>query len=128
MAVQFDITATDKFFLGEDKIIEYTIFGQDGVTPLDISGLPLEWNMRKMDSAADPPILVKGIGTGLNIVGIYDVNPTTNTQRLQTVFVPADTTGLKPNFPYRHSLKRKDLGNAGIFSYGSITFLQATER
>lgn len=128
MAIQRDITAADTFFLGEDKIIDFTVFGQDGVTPLDVTGLPLEWNMRKTDKAADPALLVKGVGTGLTIVGTYNVSPSLNTQRVRVTFVPADTnTVLRPNVAYRHSLKRKDVGSAGIFSYGDITFLQATE-
>jgi hypothetical protein len=129
MAIQRDFTAADMFFLGEDKIIELTIFGQDNVTPLDLTGLAasLEWNMRKTDKAADPAILTKSSTTGLTLVGVYNAVPATNTQRVRLTFVPADTVGLKANFAYRHSLKRKDAGAAGIFTYGSITFLQATE-
>lgn len=127
MAVEFNITGTAKFFLGEDKVIDLTIFDLDGVTPLDVSGLALEWNMRKTDKAPDPAILTKAAGTGMSIVGIYNVSPGINTQLVRLTFVPADTSSLKPNFAYRHSLKRKDAGNANIFTYGSITFLQATE-
>lgn len=128
MAVQRDITAADMFFMGEDKILEFTVFGQDNVTPLDLTGLTLEWNMRRTDNAADPAILTKGPGSGLAIVGVYNVVPAVNTQRIRISFAPTDTSGLKANFPYRHSLKRKDIGAYGIFSFGSITFLQATER
>lgn len=134
MAIEFNVTAADKFFLGEDKVLEFTIFGPDNVTPLDVSGLVLEWNMRKTDKAADPAILTKGVGTGLTIVGVYNVVPATNTQRVRAAFASADTDPLvsaivlKANVAYRHSLKRKDSGNENILSYGSITFLQATER
>jgi hypothetical protein len=128
VAREFNITATDKFFLGEDKVIDLTIFGQDDATPFDVTGLPLEWNMRKTDQAADPALLVKGVGTGLSIVGVYNAVPAVNTQRVRLTFAAADTaTGLKANVAYRHSLKRLDVGNKGIFSYGSLTFLQATE-
>lgn len=127
MAIQFDVTATDKFFMGEDKILEFTVFGSDGVTPLDVSGLSLEWNLRKTDKAADPALLTKGIGSGLTIIGVWNVSPVTNTQRVRVTFVPADTNGLKANIAYRHSLKRKDTNNASILSFGSFTLLQATE-
>jgi hypothetical protein len=123
MAIQRDIVAADNFFLGEDKILEFTVFGPDGM--LNVGGLPLEWNMRKTDKAGDPAILTKGIGTGLTIIGSYNAVPATNTQRVDVTFVPADTIGLKPNVAYRHSLKRKDANAEEILSFGAITFLQA---
>lgn len=139
MAIQFDITASNQFFLGEDKILELTIFGADGVTPFDVAGIPLEWNLKKTDKASDPGIITKGIGTGITIVGVYNAVPATNTQRVRITFASADTDpdvtsllatpyALKAGVAYRHSLKRKDAGNEGILSFGSFTFLQATER
>jgi hypothetical protein len=144
MAVEFNIAATHKFFLGEDKVIDLTIFGQDGVTPLDVLGLPLEWNLKKTDRANDPGILTKGItalavSTGITIVGVFNVVPITNTQKVRITFQSADTDPdvtsvlatpytLKAAVAYRHSLKRKDVGNEGILTHGSFTFVQATER
>lgn len=139
MAIEFNVTAAHKFFLGEDKILELTIFGQDNVTPFDVSGLPLEWSLRKTDGASDPALITKGIGSGLTIIGAYNVDPLVNTQRVRVSFGSDDTDPLvtallatpyklKANVAYRHSLKRKDSGNEGIFTYGSFTFLQATER
>lgn len=128
MAREFNITLADNFFLGEDKVIEFTIFGNDNATPLELGGIPLEWNMRKTDKADDPAILSSASGIELTLVGVYSSNPAINTQRVRLTFVPADTqTGIKPNLPYRHSLKRKDLGNNNILSFGSIMFRQATE-
>lgn len=145
MSVELNITATNKFFLGEDKVLDLTIFGQDGVTPLDVTGLALEWNLKKTDKAADPGILTKGItaagvSTGITIVGVYNAVPATNTQKVRITFASADTDPdatsvlvslpytLKAGVAYRHSLKRKDAGNEGILTFGSFTFTQATER
>lgn len=142
MAIEFNITGetdADRFFLGEDKVIQFEIFASDGVTPLDVSVLPLEWNMRRTDSAADPAILTKGVGSGLTITGAFSATPGVNAQRVRVAFASNDTDPLvtsllptpytlKANVAYRHSLKRKDAGNEGIFTFGSITFLQATER
>lgn len=144
MAVEFNITATHKFYLGEDKVIDLTIFGQDGVTPLDVAGLPLEWNLKKRDKDLDPGIITKGItaggvSTGITIVGVYNVVPATNTQKVRLTFASAETDPdvtpllgtpytLKAAVAYRHSLKRKDAGNEGILTDGSFTFKQATER
>jgi len=135
MALVFNITAADKFFLGEDKVIDAIIYGPDNVTPLDVSGMVLEWNMRQTDKAPDPAIITKGLSSGLSVIGIYDVVPGVNTQRVRTTFASADTDPLvtvnytlRAGFAYRHSLKRMDPGNEGILYYGSLTFLQATER
>lgn len=127
MAREFNITPADKFFMGEDKVVEFTILGLDDVTPLELDGIPLEWSMRKTDKAGDPAILSSTTGIELSLVGVYSSNPATNTQRVRLTFVPADTRTLKPNVSYRHSLKRTDTNNNNILSYGSITFLQATE-
>ena len=152
MAVEFNVTAAlHKFFLGEDKVLDLTIFDQDGVTPLDITGLPLEWNLKKKDKDPDPGIITKGItagggaSTGITIVGVYNAVPATNTQKLRITFASADTdpdvTSLLTTpytlkavdahgsaVTYRHSVKRKDAGNEGILTYGDWTFKQATER
>lgn len=140
MAIEFNITAADKFFLGEDKVIELTIFELDGTTPFDLSALPLEWKLRTSDAADDPALITKGItaggvSTGIAIIGIWNVDPAVNTQRVRITFASADTDPLvttdytlKAGRVYRHSLKRMDAGNEGILSYGSMTFLQATER
>lgn len=146
MSIEFNVfpEGLTKFFLGEDKVLDLTIFGPDDITPLDVTGMALEWNLKKTDKALDPGIITKGItalgvSTGITIVGVYNVVPATNTQRVRVAFASADTdpdvTGLlatpyklKAAVAYRHSLKRKDAGNEGILTYGSFTFMQATER
>jgi hypothetical protein len=126
MAIEFNITAEDRFFLGEDKNIEFTIFGPDNVTPVDVTGWTLEWNMRKTDKAGDPPLLRKYQNNGLALVGVFNANAQQNTQRVRITFGSDDTSLLKP-MVYRHSLKRTDVGSESILSYGSIELLQATE-
>ena len=145
MAVEFNVTAeSHKFFLGENKVLDLTIFDQDGVTPLDVAGLPLTWSLKKKDKDSDPCIIEKGItaasvSTGITIVGVYNVAPATNTQKVRITFASDDTDPdvtsllatpytLKTTVTYRHSLKRADVGNEGILTYGSWNFRQATER
>lgn len=127
MAKEFNITPAHLFFMGEDKFIDFTILNITETECVDMSGLPLEWNMKKTDKAADPGILTKGIGSGLTIIGIFSAVIASNTQRVRLTFVPADTAGVKAGVAYRHSLKRKDVLNNNILAFGSITFLQATE-
>jgi hypothetical protein len=133
MAIEFNVTEAHEFFLGEDKFIDLAIFDEDEVTPLDVTGMSLEWNMRKKDNSPDPPLLVKQLSNGtLSIIGTYNINPAINTQRVRLKFVPADTWAtpqvIKAHIAYRHSLKRLDSTMKNILSYGSITFMQATER
>jgi len=132
VALEFNVTPADHFFLGEDKILELTIFGEDDITPLDVTGMALQWSLKKTDKAADPGIIEKASGAGITVVGVYNVAPLLNTQRVRIAFASADTTpsstlSLKANFAYRHSLKRTDVGNENVLSYGSFTFMQATE-
>lgn len=126
MAVEFNVTANDKFFLGEDKVIDFVIFGPDGATPLNVAGFTLEWTMRKTDKAPDPAIILKTSTLGITIIGVYNTAALTNTQRVRITFVPADTAALKP-MTYRHSLKRVDVGNAIVLSFGDFVLRQATE-
>ncbi len=149
MAVEFDVTReAHNFFLGEDKVIELQIFGQDGETPLNVAGLPMEWSLKKTDKALDPAIIEKSIdafgvsdppGIGIEVSGTYDPSPEANLQRVIITFGSDDTdpdvTGLLPTpytlkatTVYRHSLKRKDPGNESILTFGSFQFRQATER
>lgn len=140
MARERNITAADKFFLGEDKYLDLTIYGTDDVTPLDVAGLPLEWSLKNHDKDPDPGILEKATsGGGITVIGVYNSNPATNTQKVRIAFISAETdpfvTGvlvsgaytLKAGKQYRHSLKRRDFGNEGVLTYGSWEFRQATE-
>lgn len=126
MAMEFNITSKDKWFLGEDKFIELPVFAQDGVTPLDVTGMAIQFVMRKTDRDKDPAIIQKTTAAGtITIVGVFNPLPNLNTQKLHIAFVSDDTTNLKP-LTYRYSIKRTDAGNEAIFSFGDLVLLQAT--
>ena len=135
MAIEFNLELEDEFFLGEDKVVDFEIFGPDDVTPFNITGLALEWNLRKKDSSPDPALLTKTP----SVIGTFNIDPGVNSQRARLTFASNDTDPLvtsqlvtpytlKANTAYRHSMKLKDPGNETILSYGSWTFNQATER
>lgn len=137
MAKEFNITEANEFFLGEDKILDFIVTGEDGL-PFDVTGMTLEWSLKKKDKDPDPPIIGKSVGSGIAIVGVFNSNPAVNTQRVRVTFLdtetdPFTTSGLgtpytlKAKVAYRHSLKRLDNNNEVVLSYGSITFRQATE-
>lgn len=127
MANEVNITVADKFFLGEDKVLSFTVTDRAGV-PLDASTWTLEYVVRKNDKTTVEAIPTKTkLNGGILVVGTFNVNPAVNTQKVQIFFPSDDTTKLKPYTVqvYRHSLKRTDVGEEGILVYGSISFLQA---
>jgi len=125
MAIEFNIDADKRWFLGEDKILSFKISDASG-NPLDVSAWQMEFIVRKTDKAADPPVIPrKATPTDIVISGIFNSNPDQNQQRVVITFDSDETSSLKP-ITYRYSLKRIDTGNEGILAYGGITFLQAT--
>ena len=122
MSIEFNITTANEFFLGEDKEIAWQIFGPDDQTPINISGWPLEFTLKKTDKSADA-ILTKTIGDGLEISGLFAATAETNAQRVVATFSSADTATLKPNTAYRYRVKRIDEGNVAVLAFGSLTFL-----
>ena len=134
MAIEFNVTAADGWFLGEDKLLSIEIIGQDAAgllpgetgyvrTPVDVTDWALEYIIRLKDKDPDPPLLRKETGEGIEIMGTF--NETTNTQRVQITIDSPDTTDWKAK-TYRHSLKRTDLGDETILFWGGATLLQAT--
>lgn len=127
MAIEFNIGIEKKWFLGEDKILSFIVFSSDGIAPIDFSAWTIEFVVRKKDKSTDLIIPIKTFAnSGLHIVGVFNVDPAVNTQRLIVSSPSDDTTLLKAGFPYRYSIKRTDTDNEEILVYGSITFLQAT--
>ena len=140
MAREFNITEANRYFLGEDKHLDLQVFGEDDATPLDVTGLPLEWSLKKKDKDPDPPIIGKStsVGGGITVIGVYNAIPASNTQRVRIAIASDETDPfvtsllatpytLKAGVEYRHSLKRRDTGNELVLSFGGITFMQATE-
>ena len=128
MAIEFNIGADQFWFLGEDKVLRFTIYDADGETPIDITGWALSFSLRKTDKDATVPALIAKTTEDdtIEIVGTFNIDPEVNTQSVEIQFPSFDTTNLKP-IAYRYSLKRMDAGFEGILAYGSITLLQATE-
>jgi hypothetical protein len=114
MAIQQNITAADGWFTGEDKTLEFEVLEPDGATPEDVTGWALEWQLRPVANAADPPTLSK-VPT---IIGTYNAVRATNTQRVEVTIAASDTAALTAR-TYQHALKRTDAGSETVLSYGS---------
>lgn len=145
MAIKHDIPASAKVFCGEDKVIEFSIFDADGVTPLDVTAWTFEWVLRpsyprnRVSAATIPPrapvtattppvtadpTLRKESGDGIAIAGTFDADPDVNTQRVVVTLSDTDTEGLAGG-TYQHALKRLDDGAETILSFGEFVLRQA---
>jgi|GEM_PF-5518918 len=125
MATEFNITDAHRFFLGEDKVLRLQVFEEDLTTPLDVSGWNLAFYVRKKDKDADPALITKTLGAGIQVEGTFSSTPSENLQRVLIDIESDDTNGLKAS-SYRYSVKRVDVGSETILVFGSIVFLQAT--
>jgi hypothetical protein len=109
MAKYDPITEADGWFTGEDKALQFTVYEEDGVTPQDITGYSLVWQLRV---ARDSPaaVLSKTDGSGIAIVngpaGRCDVDVDRT-----------DTDDLEPG-SYYHQLARDDTGAHTVLTYG----------
>jgi len=151
MALQQDITADQRIFLGEDKYLEFPVYDQTNLTdeelraqiaagtatPIDVSGWGLLWVLRKKDKSDDPALIEKSTGSpaDITVIGTWDANQGTNTQRVRVALYDTDSydpTGSPPVIlrkgTYRHSLKRMDDGSESVLNFGKFVFLQSTTR
>lgn len=151
MALEQDITAEKRIFLGEDKRVEFPIYDQTDLTdeellaeiaagtatPLDVSGWELLFDIRKKDNTADPAIIEKTTGSpgGITVIGTWDASQSVNTQRIRVLLDDTDTYDptASPDVvvkkgTYRYALKRMDDGSETVLVFGKFVFLQATTR
>lgn len=140
MAYNRDITAADQVFYDTDRLLRYTIY-QGGSTaaeiaagtaiPEDVTGWALTWVLKKkVDGAA---LIEKATsGSGIVISGVYDADPSVNTQRVEVTIDDTDTYDpdaspeieIRPG-DYVYALKRTDAGGETILAYGKFKLLQA---
>jgi hypothetical protein len=120
------ITASDFFFIGEDKTLAFTIYDPDATeaeilaqtaTPQDITGWTIEWvvKVRTSDSAA---LLTKD-GTAIDL--------TESTLGIVKVQVDRDDTKDLFGGNYVHSLVRTDTDDYGELAFGPAVLRKGAE-
>ena len=127
MAVRRNITASDKFYLGEVKQVPVQVTATDGTTPINITGWPLRFLMKEDDDGDDDDALIhKTIDSGIVITD----GPG---GECRIDFDAADTDGeseasarIIAGFPYPYSLKRTDVDT--ILVDGTWEFRASTQR
>lgn len=109
MAEQADIAAADNWFLGEDKVLEFTVVDSAGAA-VNITGWALEWILRS--GAGERALLTKTVGSGVTITGGAG-------GVCQVAIADTDTDDLAAG-RYWHALRRTDAGNEAVLSYGQV--------
>lgn len=125
MAIEQDISASDGWFAGEDKVLQFEILQADGQTPQDASGFVMLWTLRNGDAIGMVLITKSTGGQGITVTGAYSAVRATNTQRVLVAVPDDDTDPLKVPALYRHALKRLDPGSETVLSFGNVTLLRA---
>jgi hypothetical protein len=121
MALRHDITANDLWFRGEDKRVRLTVYTSQAKTAiLDVSGFALSWQLAPKIGGA--PTVTKTTVDGISIVGIFNADPTLNTQYIEVAIADTDTDG-QQRLDGWHELKRTDAGLEGVLVHGKATLL-----
>ena len=115
MAVEQNILKARRWFTGENKQLKFKGFGEDGVTPMDMTGMNFRFVLA--DDPEGAIELTKESPAGISVIGVFDEDPDLNTQAVEVSIVPADTAAL---FKGRHyySLVRIDPGFVGVVAFG----------
>jgi hypothetical protein len=128
MADTINITAAEhKFYLGEDKILVFTISQASG----SIAGWAMALVIKASLSAGAPELLSKTIGAGLTITadgppGVVEAAfEDVDTDGSVYAFLPGMKKDRTPRYYY--SLKRLDPGQEAILTEGSWEFAVATQ-
>jgi hypothetical protein len=158
MAVEINYVAPDDgFFVGTDFGLEYVLYEQPSdmtdakfqalidaaladdtvpdLVPIDLAGKTWAWVLRLKDKSPDPALIEKTSADGITIEGVYNADPSLNTQVMVVSVEDSDSydpdaspaVELKPK-KYRFSVKRMDDGFEQVHVFGYFQFLQATAR
>lgn len=114
-----------RLFLGEDKQLQFTIYNDAETAIVDISGWTLDFMLKRRKSDLDAnAVLTKTSGTGIAISGVFNSNPTINTQVATVTILDTDTTPLTEGLCY-FELKRTDPNFETVLSYGTLKLERA---
>jgi hypothetical protein len=107
------ITAVHEVFVGEDRILRFQIFDEDGTTPAPAADTwALEWQLLPMAASLAAEALITAEPT------VSDVE-----QALADVtLADTDTEALSPG-TYFHRLRRTDAGSESVLAYGPFVLL-----
>lgn len=124
VAVEVNIGGDGELFVGEDKSFRLTpITNRLTGLPENVTGWVIHLVVRRRDGTPDPAIFDKTAAIG----GVYNVNPTLNTQYAEVQLTDTELNTVKA-LTYRHSWKRMDDGSETVLAYGNFVPQLATAR
>ena len=112
MAAEFNIAASDNWFIGEDKTINVDVDQSDGSTPQTMTGWALTWELK--DSATGVVRVTKTTSGG----GVTISNGGGTDDRASVAVLDTDTEALAPG-TFFHQLRRTDAGNEVVLAFGN---------
>ena len=132
MSITQNITADNKWFIGEDKILEFEVLSDDGLLSTDpakgvedVSTWDLVFWLAKSVTSSTPLFPEKRTGgLGITIVGIYNSSRSVNTQRIRITIIDDDTDTLKAG-TYYLGLKRLAPAGDAVLVDGSVVLQKA---
>jgi len=131
MSITQNITAAHKWFIGEDKILEFEPLADDGKLPTDptkgvedVSGRTFAYWLAKSETAVEPFFEKRTGGQGITITGVYNADRSVNTQRIAVAIEDTDTDDLKAGTWY-HALKQIVAGGDAIYVDGTVILQKA---
>lgn len=120
MAIEGDLAG---LFVGADHQV---IYSDADVPPTDMTGWTVRLDIRKKDTATDPPLLAKNGSLG----GVYDEDPLANTQAFTFTLSDDDLSAFvfKGDDPVlRYSFKRINAGVETVLRFGDCPMTRVTQ-
>jgi hypothetical protein len=122
MARRVKIGGDGALFIGEDKVINFTVLNRL-LVPVDITGMAFQFVVR-----ADVLASQKLIDLPATVVGTYDAAPLVNTQRARVTLSDTDLSAdVFSAQTYEYSLKRTDDGSETVVNFGPFELQRATQ-
>ena len=118
MSIESNIAESDNLFLGEDKILQYTVTDSAGAIQV-ITGWALEWVLRSA-AGHGTALLTKTVGSGITITnGAGGI--------LQVAIADDDTLSMAPD-TYYYTLRRTDAAFEVVLAFGTVVLRQPATR
>jgi hypothetical protein len=116
VAIESPISAEANWFKGEDKLLRFTVYGQDGKTPQLISD-GWEFRFDLMRRRSTDALVTKATNAGVTVID--------GTTGQIGVTINAEDTEALDGDSFSYVLRRVDVGNSQILAYGGVVLRTA---
>ena len=120
MAKEFNIVASDGWFVGEDKTLEVYCKQPDGITEQDMTGWALTYELM-LERGSSSAEFSKTVGSGIAIGNGLATGDLATVTIADTDTEALGTTGwVKGTKTFYHRLRRTDSGSETMLMYGTV--------